>query len=190
LVYSCDGGGTDRTKTNKPKCDKSKVTTAVTPPPPTHNKCFQYDAGKMNQMDLPGCGGSTDIVCTGGCITIHKVLYSCKEGRSNSEQLKLIRDRCQDQKKCKVTADRETFGDEECPDTEEDSMKLWLVYSCDGGEDLTVIRKPTCNQVISKLQRSWLPSSKSCRGATEISLMDSHLISSQSEIIFHSLQAI
>ena len=125
-----------------------------------------------------------------GWVSQIQVLYSCKEGRSNSEQLKLIRDRCQDQKKCKVTADRETFGDEECPDTEEDSMKLWLVYSCDGGEDLTVIRKPTCNQVISKLQRSWLPSSKSCRGATEISLMDSHLISSQSEIIFHSLQAI
>ena len=73
LVYSCDGGGTDRTKTNKPKCDKSEVPTTVSPPKQTNNKCFNYDAGKMNQMDLPGCGGSTDIVYNGGCISIHKV---------------------------------------------------------------------------------------------------------------------
>ena len=47
-----------------------------------------------------------------------------------------------------MTADRKTFGEDECPDTDEDSMKLWLVYSCDGGEDHTIIRKPSCSEVI------------------------------------------
>merc|ERR1711974_297592 len=153
LVYSCDGGGTDRTKSNQPKCEKNDtdVMPTVTPSPPTsNNKCKQYDTGKMNQVDLPGCGGSVEIGCDGGCINIHKVLYSCKEGKSNSEHLKVVKDRCQDQKKCKVAANRETFGEEECPDTDEDSMQLWLIYSCDGGEDLTSIRKPVCNQVINK----------------------------------------
>ena len=76
LDYSCDGGGTDQTKSNWPKCDGSDVTTATTltpPKPPTTGKCDQFAVGKMNQMDLPGCGGSADIVCTDGCINIHKV---------------------------------------------------------------------------------------------------------------------
>ena len=77
-----------------------------------------------------------------------QVLYSCNEAKSNSKQLKLIKDRCQEQERCRVTADRKTFGDDECPDTDEDSMQLWLVYSCDGGEDHTIIRKPSCSEVI------------------------------------------
>ena len=36
-----------------------------------------------------------------------------------------------------VSASRQTFGDEECPDAEDYKMSMWIVYRCDGGEDNT-----------------------------------------------------
>ena len=78
LIYSCNDGGSDKTTSHKPKCDGSDDTTTTTttlvpPKPPTTGKCDQFAVGKMIQMDLPGCGGSADIVCTDGCINVHKV---------------------------------------------------------------------------------------------------------------------
>ena len=41
------------------------------------NKCsFKTPCSEescMVQKDIPGCGGSIDLLCTGGCLTIHKV---------------------------------------------------------------------------------------------------------------------
>ena len=56
-----------------------------------------------------------------------------------------MKGRCQGNEKCKVRADRNTFGFEECPDADEAAMTLWVTFSCDGsGEDQTIIRKPIC----------------------------------------------
>ena len=173
LVYSCDGGGTDKTTTHTPTCDSSSTpptpttsspTPTTTPTPPTET-CSHDDRGlpwgEKVQLDVPGCDGSIDIVCDKGCIAVHKVtpahpnvlyhrivqvLYSCrKKPTSDSAQLKLVKELCNDRQRCKIFANRETFGNEECPDAGDAKMKLWLVYSCDGGgSDLTIIRKPIC----------------------------------------------
>ena len=75
LIYSCDGGGTDRTKSNKPNCDGTDVTTTLTPPPPTTGNCNGNDKkGKKKQLDVPGCGGWVAPECNGGCLNIYKVL--------------------------------------------------------------------------------------------------------------------
>ena len=45
-------------------------------------------------------------------------------------------------------ADRETFGYKECPDSQDADIRLLLTYSCDGGgNDLTIIRKPICDNI-------------------------------------------
>ena len=78
LDYSCDGRGTDRTKSNWPKCDGSDVTTKTTlspPKPPTTGKCNgNKKRGKKKQLKIPGCGGGVAPDCNGGCLNIHKVL--------------------------------------------------------------------------------------------------------------------
>ena len=44
--------------------------------------------GEKKQLDIPGCGGSVNLACSGGCLNIHKVLHFTKtwiscEGLSN-----------------------------------------------------------------------------------------------------------
>ena len=34
--------------------------------------------GEKKQLDIPGCGGSVNLACSGGCLTIHKVLNFTK----------------------------------------------------------------------------------------------------------------
>ena len=75
----------------------------------------------------------------------YQVLYSCRwQKRSNQNQLELIKDRCQKQKRCQIVANRQTFGYAECSNTEEARMHLWIVYSCDCGKDYTITRKRRC----------------------------------------------
>ena len=40
---------------------------------PSTDKLCDY-LGDEEELDIPGCGGSIEIVCNGGCINIHKVL--------------------------------------------------------------------------------------------------------------------
>ena len=75
LVYSCAGGGNDDiidvTKINEPICDGDVDLVTQTPSTRT---CDHDDPGEKHQVDVPGCGGSIDIVCDGGCIDVHEVL--------------------------------------------------------------------------------------------------------------------
>ena len=92
----------------------------------------------MRQYDVPGCGGRIDMRCTGGCLKILKLLYSCKEKRnSNIAQLSAVRARCENKEKCMVSASRIMFGRTECPASPDKDMVMWIVYRCDGGHDLT-----------------------------------------------------
>ena len=92
----------------------------------------------MLQQDAVGCGGGIEMKCPGGCLKIHKTLYSCKiRNQSSPDQLKKVSDLCDTKEKCAVQASREMFGDHECPGTPDSDMKLWITYSCDGGQDGT-----------------------------------------------------
>ena len=67
LIYSCDGGGSDKTTFHTPKCNNNT------------GGCGGKDnahQGEMTQVDIPGCGGWAKIDCSGGCINIVKVLNS------------------------------------------------------------------------------------------------------------------
>ena len=74
------------------------------------------------------------------------MLYSCKEADGNQEQLKLVRRFCENKEECRIDVSREFFGNFECPETDSGKMKLWLVYSCNGGgSDKTTINNGTCD---------------------------------------------
>ena len=100
----------------------------------------------MVQRDIVGCGGEIDMKCKGGCLKIHKLLYSCEEKKvSNAEQLEKVNAVCDKKEECSVQASREVFGNKECPDAPDNEMLMWVIYSCDGGEDRTKITGPrTC----------------------------------------------
>ena len=83
-TYSCDGGK-DHSKLHNPYC-------SCTGP-----------QGLMTNVDIPGCGGWVEIECHEGCITIHKILYSCeKKPTPNEKQMEMIRKRCQGKEYCKI----------------------------------------------------------------------------------------
>ena len=42
----------------------------------------------MLQQDAVGCGGGIEMKCTGGCLKIHKTLYSCKMRDQSSPEAK------------------------------------------------------------------------------------------------------
>ena len=91
--------------------------------------------GPMIQKDVLGCGGRVEMKCTGGCLRILKVLYSCSERNETIlEQLRKVQDRCENKESCTVSASRGMFGNTECPDLPDGKMKMWIVYRCDGGE--------------------------------------------------------
>ena len=116
------------------------------------SNCSFKKRGEMVQQEIVGCGGGLDLKCTGGCLKIHKILYSCKEQKvSNAEQLQKVKSLCDKEEECSVQASRETFGNKECPDSPDSKMLMWIIYSCDGGEDRTKITGPkTCPTGIEK----------------------------------------
>ena len=60
------------------------------------------------------------------------------EKSSTDSQLRTVKELCEDNDKCEVSATREMFGYDECPDKKlEEELNLWIVYRCDGGEDIT-----------------------------------------------------
>ena len=74
------------------------------------------------------------------------MLYSCKEADGNQEQLKLVRELCQNKEECRIDATREFFGNFECPGTDAKDMRFWLEYSCGGGgNDVTKTNEPECD---------------------------------------------
>ena len=101
----------------------------------------------MEQKDTAG-GGQIKMKCKGGCLKIHKTLYSCEmRDQSSPEQLKMVSSLCDEKEKCAVQARREMFGNYECPGAPDSDMKLWITYSCDGGQDHTRITGPQqCNK--------------------------------------------
>ena len=93
----------------------------------------------MIQKDIPGCGGSIDLLCTGGCINILKVrtlsqlqisrmwMFSCDQVRytcrtkdstpePSIEQLEVVKKLCKGDRCETVKPGKELFGDvSECP---------------------------------------------------------------------------
>ena len=101
-------------------------------------KCSHRKKGPMNQADVPGCGARIELNCVGGCLTILKVLYSCKmRDQSVPEQLSKVKRRCENKENCSVEPSRKMFGYTECPKSPDDDMVMWITYRCDGGEDKT-----------------------------------------------------
>lgn len=84
---------------------------------------------------------------------IPKVLYSCKEADTNQGQMRLVRYYCQGKRKCRIEVSRKFFGNRECPGTDDSRMKLWLVYSCDGGSDKTTSLSPNCGSGECRIKR-------------------------------------
>ena len=74
LAYNCAGGGFDATQINQPVCDGDDHLDLK--PTPSTGTCDHDDPGEKHHLDVPGCGGSIDLVCDGGCINLHKVLES------------------------------------------------------------------------------------------------------------------
>jgi len=135
-------------------------------PHETGPQCSLYDPGDMKQKDVVGCGGAISMRCSSGCLNIHKILYSCKErDGSHDEQLETAKNLCNEKGECTIEASRGVFGDKECPGSSDNEMKMWVVYSCDGGEDSTFITGPdTCPEDIVPVDGSWgeWSSSTSC----------------------------
>ena len=76
--------------------------------------------------------------CTGGCLKILKVLYSCEEkDNSIAEQVEKVKARCENKESCMVSASRRMFGGTECPGSPDEDMLMWITYRCDGGQDRT-----------------------------------------------------
>jgi hypothetical protein len=126
--------------------EQTKLPTYEKNEPEWVNKCSFNKKGQMRQEDVVGCGGSLTIGCRGGCITVHKVLFSCKRANSsNIKQLENVKEVCQGREKCKLTSSGEFFGDDECPGVADDLMNLWIAYSCDGGRWTREIDNPTCS---------------------------------------------
>ena len=90
----------------------------------------------MIQKDIPGCGGSIDLQCSGGCVNILKVppihprkchscqylaqvRYTCRTKDStpepSEEQADIVKKLCKGDKCETITPGRELFGDTECP---------------------------------------------------------------------------
>ena len=94
-------------------------------------KCFQK--GDLKHLDVPGCGGSIDLECNGGCIEVQKVRYSCEEiNKTISDQFEIVKERCESKENCNVPANRETFGNKVCPRKTDNDMSLWISYRCNG----------------------------------------------------------
>jgi len=103
------------------------------------DKCKLKKKGEKKQVDGVCCGDRITMKCKGGCLKIHKTLYSCKmRDQSSPDQLKKVSSLCDGKEKCTVQASREMFGNNECPGTPEYDMELRITYSCDGGQDETM----------------------------------------------------
>ena len=64
-----------------------------------------------------------------------------------------MKGRCENKRRCQIVANRRTFGYDECSNTDEEKMYLWIVYSCDCGTDSSTTRKPRCVKLISTTPR-------------------------------------
>jgi hypothetical protein len=138
IVYRCDAGIESHALTGPETCKARQ------------GNCDEKDKGVMVQKDVPGCGGKIELSCVGGSLKILKLLYSCQEKKnSNAEQLKGIKERCEDKNNCVVAANRETFGKGECPDANDDAMNMWIVYRCEGGCDSSKITGLRCQMTLS-----------------------------------------
>ena len=105
--------------------------------------CNNLEEGPMIQKDVLGCGGRLDLKCTGGCLKILKVLYSCEmKEQAIKEQMDRVKAICENKENCVVTASRDMFGTKECPDSGDEHMFLWVTYQCDGGVDSTLVTGP------------------------------------------------
>ena len=74
------------------------------------------------------------------------MLYSCSRKYGNEEQMSLVREHCEGKEKCRIEVSRQFFGESECPGTDAGGMSLWLIYSCDGGSDLSNTHNPRCDR--------------------------------------------
>ena len=63
--------------------------------------------GKMVRQDIPRCGW-INVKCQGGCISIHKVGYHCKENEhSIQEHVDVAKKLCEDKEECRIEPGKE-----------------------------------------------------------------------------------
>ena len=105
------------------------------------NKCSWKQSGKMVQHDIPSQGGSIHMKCSGGCLSIHKVLYACKMAPTKKAQLKAVQKLCQGKEECNVKPGEKLFGKVTCKESTKTPL-MWIVYSCDSGTDETTTNIP------------------------------------------------
>jgi len=67
--------------------------------------------------------------CTGGCITIHKVVHWCRATANIDEDLRKVKEVCEGKEVCGFTPAPSFFGPKDCLGIK----KTWVVYSCIGG---------------------------------------------------------
>merc|ERR1711974_571971 len=117
------------------------------------NPCSLKKNGRRVQKDVRGgCGGWVKLKCTGGCLKVHMLVYDCKMTASaNPDQLRVVANNCDGKEECTIVPENNadgsagSLGQYSTCQTKE-SRKLWLTYSCSGGEDLTTIyNPPTCS---------------------------------------------
>ena len=106
-------------------------------------QCKDKTLGRKRSREALGCGGSIDLHCKGGCLSIQQVSYTCSEQLTDKgDQKKLVMAKCEDQEKCFIAASRLLFGFKECPKTADHKMYLWVSYRCNsGGTDETIVNK-------------------------------------------------
>ena len=108
-----------------------------------NGECSENESGQMIQEDIPGEVGWIYMKCPQGCLTIHKVLYACKEGPPDQVQLEVVQNLCQGKESCFIRPGQKLFKKTVvCP--KQVLPLMWLVYSCDGGTpNKTVTFYPT-----------------------------------------------
>ena len=129
LLLRCTNEGT------LPTCEETSITPKKDDEVTSEDQCATTcsEESCMIQKDIPGCGGSIDLLCSGGCVNILKVSpctfdscqyhvqvrYTCRTKDStpepSEEQADIVKKLCKGDKCDTIRPGRELFGDSECP---------------------------------------------------------------------------
>jgi len=100
-------------------------------------KCTGESSVPVVTSPVCGNGGKLKIQCLDdGCIMIDMAHYTCstQTGTNDPGDLAIVRLKCEGQRsECEVTADRATFGNSSCPNSNITEMHLMVTYHCMGG---------------------------------------------------------
>ena len=102
-----------------------------------------------------------------------QVRYTCRTKDSTPEpsieQAAVVKKLCKEDRCDTITPGRDLFGDTECPGknlvlispsciypgVNDESMLMWIIYSCEGGTDETKTNIPTCKTDKTRCDQSY-----------------------------------